>query len=181
MVQEIVDDMLPQGVIEPAWREWSSPDFLLQKREISWRFRIEYRRLNTTNIWNTYLIPGIVDFMNALGEATWISALNVNSGYWQVPLPRKNETKPHSPVNRIFIGFEDCRLASLTHSPLFSVPWISYSADSTRGGASYIWTTRSYSSHQLKGIWRIWTWYFPHYANQVFYSTRRSTASSQIL
>lgn len=61
-------------------RKWSYPAVLVPKPDESWRFCIDYRRLNAITIRDTYSILMMDDCADFLGEATWFSTLSASSG-----------------------------------------------------------------------------------------------------
>lgn len=65
---------------------------LVAKRDATVLFCIDYHKLNAMNRRNTYLIPKIDDCLDALGEVHVFTTLDVNYGYWQVPMDNKATT-----------------------------------------------------------------------------------------
>ena len=81
-----VQELLKQGLIEPSTGAWSSPVVLVRKKDNSWRFCIDYRRLNAVTQQDAYPIPRIDESLDALAGSRHFSTLDLTSGYWQVPL-----------------------------------------------------------------------------------------------
>ena len=81
-----VQKLLQQGMIEPSNGAWSSPVVLVKKKDDSWRFCIDYRRLNAVTIQDAYPLPRIDESLDALSGSRFFSTLDLTSGYWQVPL-----------------------------------------------------------------------------------------------
>ena len=83
-VEKQVRDMLAQGVIQPSTSPWSSPIVLVKKKDSSYRFCIDYRKLNSVTKINAHLLPRVGNLVAALNGNTIFSTLDLRSGYWQV-------------------------------------------------------------------------------------------------
>ena len=88
--QKIIDTelrkMLEMGFIEQSKSAWSSPVCLVRKKDNSYRFCVDYRRLNAVTKKDAYPIPYISSILDRLRNATFISSLDVKSAFWQVSL-----------------------------------------------------------------------------------------------
>lgn len=65
-----IDNMLKLGVIEPATTEWESPLVLVPKKEGTLNFFVEYRKLNSVTIRDSYPIQRMDEWIESLGEAS---------------------------------------------------------------------------------------------------------------
>ena len=83
-VEKQVTDMLSQGVIQPSSSPWSSPIVLVKKKDGSYRFCIDYRKLNSITKIDAHPLPRVDDLLEALNGNTIFSTLDLRSGYWQV-------------------------------------------------------------------------------------------------
>ena len=84
--EKAVQEMREQDVIEPSASPWSSPIVLVNKKDGSTRFCVDYRKLNNITHKDSYPLPRIDDTIEALSGAKFFSTLDLKSGYWQVPL-----------------------------------------------------------------------------------------------
>jgi len=84
IIDEHVNQILRQGIIEPAASPWSSNVVLVRRKDGKYRFCIDYRRLNAITYQDVYPLPRIESCLDALDGAGWFSTLDLRSGYWQV-------------------------------------------------------------------------------------------------
>lgn len=78
--------MLQKGFIEPSTTPWASPVVLAPKKDGTYRFCVEYLRLNSVTVRDLYLLPLIDDFIDSLYDSKYFSTPDCNSGYGQIPL-----------------------------------------------------------------------------------------------
>jgi len=89
-VRRQVRDLLDRGLIEPAHSAWSSPIVLVRKKDGSWQFCVDYRKLNSVTIQVAYPLSRIDESLDALAGSKYFSTLDLLSGYWQVPLDTRS-------------------------------------------------------------------------------------------
>ena len=77
--------MLSQGVIQPSTSPWSSPIVLVKKKDGSYRFCIDYRKLNLITKNDANPLPRVDDNM--------FSTLDLLSGYWQLRMRPEDREK----------------------------------------------------------------------------------------
>ena len=83
-VEKQVRDMLAQGAIQPSASPWSSPIVLVKKKDASYRFCIDNRKLNSVIKIDAHPLPRVEDLLEALNGNTIFSTLDHRSGYWQI-------------------------------------------------------------------------------------------------
>ena len=88
-----IKDMLEKDVIEPSSSPWASPVVLVKKKDSSYRFCIDYRKLNNITVKDSYPLPRIDDTLDSLAGARCFSTLDLASGYWQVGLSEEAKEK----------------------------------------------------------------------------------------
>jgi len=81
---EILDEMLETGVIEPSNSSWASPVCLVKKKDGTFRFCINYRRVNAVSKKDAYPIPDIQDALDNLRGSRYFATIDLLSGYWQL-------------------------------------------------------------------------------------------------
>eukprot|EP00794_Sanderia_malayensis_P014447 gene14447-biopygen11547 len=82
-VDRQVNDMLHQGVIQPSTSPWASPVVLVKKKDGSFRFCIDYRKLNHVTKIDAHPLPRVDDLLESLNGNTIFTTLDLRSGYWQ--------------------------------------------------------------------------------------------------
>jgi len=86
---EILDEMLQTGVIEPSCSPWASPVCLVKKKEGTFRFCVDYRRVNFVSKRDAFPIPDIHDALDHLRGAKYFATFDLLSGYWQLGMTER--------------------------------------------------------------------------------------------
>ena len=72
VVQELLSDMLEKDIIQPSSSPWALP-IVLVKKDGSFRFCVDYRKLNEVTHKDAYPLPRIEDTLNTLAGSKWFS------------------------------------------------------------------------------------------------------------
>ena len=80
IIREEVAYMLENNLIEASSSEWSSPCMLVPKPDGT------YRQINKVTKSDSYPISRVDDCVDRIGNAKFVSKLDLLKGYWQVPL-----------------------------------------------------------------------------------------------
>ena len=68
-------------MVEPAIEAWSSRVVLVRKKDQSWRFCVNYWKLNVITLKDAYPLPRIDESLDALTGSRYFSTLELTSGY----------------------------------------------------------------------------------------------------
>ena len=93
VVDSEVTKMLEQGVVKPSSSPWSSPIVMVCKKDGSWHFRIDYRKLNSVTHHDAYPLPRTDSILDSLTGSTYFITLDLASGYWQVEVEEQDKEK----------------------------------------------------------------------------------------
>uniref|UniRef100_L7LVQ9 RNA-directed DNA polymerase n=1 Tax=Rhipicephalus pulchellus TaxID=72859 RepID=L7LVQ9_RHIPC len=93
VINEQVCDMLKKNVIQESCSPWAAPVILVKKKDGSWRFCVDYRRLNAITKKDVYPLPRIDDAIDCLSSASYFSSVDLRSGYWQIPMHKEDKEK----------------------------------------------------------------------------------------
>lgn len=92
-LRTLLRDMLEDGVIRESASPWAAPVVLVKKKDGSWRFCVDYRKLNAVTHKDAYPLPRVEESLTSLKEAQWYSTLDLASGYWQVEVHPADKEK----------------------------------------------------------------------------------------
>ena len=82
-----------EGIIQYSQSPWSAPMVPVRKSNGSIRLCIDYRALNEVTVPDPYQMPNIEDLLSRVSEATWFSKLDMNRGFYQIPLEMSSYPK----------------------------------------------------------------------------------------
>ncbi|XP_077997113.1 uncharacterized protein LOC144450384 [Glandiceps talaboti] len=88
IVKQELDKMIEAGIVQPSQSPWASPIVLVPKKDGSMRFCTDYRKLNGITQFDPYPMPRIDEILDQVGQAKYISTLDLTKGYWQIPLDK---------------------------------------------------------------------------------------------
>ena len=81
-----VDEMLENGIIKESVSPWSSPVVLVKKRDGSYRFCVDFRKLNKVSKLYSFPMPLVADVLDSLAGTSLFSCLDLKSGFWQIQM-----------------------------------------------------------------------------------------------
>ncbi|UYV63869.1 hypothetical protein LAZ67_2005858, partial [Cordylochernes scorpioides] len=93
LIQDEVNKMIENHIVKPSESPWSSPVILVRKKDGTWRFCVDYRRLNKTTKKDVYPLPRIDDALDSLAGSSYFSTMDLRSGYWQIEVDEKDREK----------------------------------------------------------------------------------------
>ena len=89
MVEEVrnhLKEMLESGTIRPSQSAWCNTMVLVQKKDSSLRFCIDFHHLNTHTKKDSYPLPRIQEVLESLVGTGHFSCLDLKSGFWQIKM-----------------------------------------------------------------------------------------------
>ena len=92
-VDRQVNEMLSQGVVQPSNSPWASPIVLVKKKDGTYRFCVDYRKLNHVTKPDAHPLPRVDDLLDALNGYKMFSTLDLRNGYWQVSMSEEDKEK----------------------------------------------------------------------------------------
>ena len=108
------------GIIRRSSSSWSSPLHMVLKPDGTWRTCGDYRRLNNATKPDRYPVPNVQDLSSRLSGCTVFSKLDLEKGYYQVPMSPEDVTKTAVVTPFGLWEFLKCHLASVTPDKPFS-------------------------------------------------------------
>ena len=87
--------MLDKGIIEPSSSIWNSPVVLVCKKNNTYRFAVNYRKLNKITLAISHPLPRLGCVFDTIGQtnAKIFSTLDLVSEFWQIPMDHLTKHK----------------------------------------------------------------------------------------
>ncbi|CAF3004538.1 unnamed protein product [Rotaria sp. Silwood2] len=92
-LQQEVDKLLLDLIVRPSTSPWSSPVILKKKSDGTFRFLIDFRRLNSITKKDAYPQPSPEELIYRLSGHTYFTKLDLKSGYFQIPISEEDKEK----------------------------------------------------------------------------------------
>ena len=90
-IRHELEEMKSLGVIEDSTSPWASPVILVPKPDNSIRFVIDYRKVNNVTVADAFPLPRVDDLIDRVGNAKFITKIDLLKAYWQVPLTERSK------------------------------------------------------------------------------------------
>lgn len=92
-VRNEIEELVETGMVKHSVSPWSSPIVPVTKPGGAVRLCVDYRKLNSVTVPDPYYIPLIDEILDQVGEATFLSKLDLSKGFYQVPLAKAAQEK----------------------------------------------------------------------------------------
>jgi len=78
--------MIKLGATEQSSSPWSGPIVLIPKPDKTYRFCVDYRRLNNITVYDSFSLLRIDDLIDKIGKAKVLTKIDLSKKYCQVPM-----------------------------------------------------------------------------------------------
>jgi len=92
-VKRQIDALVDLGKMKPSDSKYTCRVTQPVKRDGSRRFYGDYRPLNLQTRRDSFLMPLVDDVISQLGKSAWFSALDLQSGFWQIRMAPEDVKK----------------------------------------------------------------------------------------
>lgn len=81
MIEEIIQELLDQGIIRHSNNSFGAHIVLVKKKNGGWRMCVDYRSLNKATTKDKFPIPVIEKLLDELQGTKYFSKIDLKSGY----------------------------------------------------------------------------------------------------
>ena len=121
-MKELIQSMMEQVVIWHSSSPWASPVMLVEKRDGSYWFCVDHRRLNTVTKMNVFPLPRVDDTLDMVSQAWCFSTLDLLAGHGYLQVQDYQEKMAFSTYSEHYVFYSDTAILL----PLLSGSWRLY-------------------------------------------------------
>ena len=92
-LREEIKDLVEKGILRHSKSPWSSPMVPVRKPDNTVRLCIDYRKLNSCTQPDPYELPLVEDLLHQVGEAQYLSKMDLNKGFYQIEMDERDIEK----------------------------------------------------------------------------------------
>ncbi|CAF4107149.1 unnamed protein product [Rotaria magnacalcarata] len=93
-MHQLIQEFLKAGLITESNSPYAAPAMLVKKKDNSFRFVVDYKRLNSITIKDSSPLPNMEDTIQKLGKGfSYFSKLDLRSGFYQIPIKEGDKEK----------------------------------------------------------------------------------------
>ena len=122
-VRKEISSLLEKGIIVPSTSQWSSPIVPPIKPDGSIRLCVDFRKLNAIIQPDHYCMPLVEELIARVGEAKYLSKMDLSKGFYQVPLAEEDREKTAFVTTVESSNLLGCRSAYAMRRPRSSDWW----------------------------------------------------------
>ena len=78
--------MLNRGIIRPSTSPWASPIILVKKKDETDRLVVDFGRLKSVTLKDSYPLPRIEDALDAVNGTQYFSYMDLMNSFWRVEM-----------------------------------------------------------------------------------------------
>ena len=114
--------MLEAGVIHLSQSPWCNVVILVQKKDGTLRFCVDFRHLNMCTKKDSYPLPHIQEALESMAQSVHFSSMDFKSDFWQIKMaPGSQQYMAFTVGNLVFYGFTACRSGCVMHRQRSSI------------------------------------------------------------
>ena len=92
-VRKCLDNWLKQGIIRPSKSPYASQVVIVRKKTGEICLCVDFRKLNTISIRDSFPLPHVEEALQAIQAAVWFSSFDLAQGYLQMAMEEEEEDK----------------------------------------------------------------------------------------
>ena len=92
-VRKCLNNWLKQGIIRPSKSPYASQVVIVRKKTGEIRLCVDFRKLNTISIHDSFPLPRVEEALQAVQAAVWFSSFDLAQGYLQMAMEEEDIEK----------------------------------------------------------------------------------------